>query len=164
MREEAKVMHEHPLGPATASRQRQEPASSPRMPMPDLLQTRFVRPLYYFVTVVDGHGRIAARSPLRTLGWKPGTAVAFIVDASRLITAIRVEDLAQRGDTAPRREVTARGHLNLPVTTRRRADLVTGDQLLVVADTRAGILWAFPPKTLALVLHSCTGGQNQQKS
>jgi bifunctional DNA-binding transcriptional regulator/antitoxin component of YhaV-PrlF toxin-antitoxin module len=132
------------------------------MPVPDLLQRRFVRPAHYVVTVVDGHGRIAAMSPLRTLGWKPGTVIAFTVDASRLITATRIEGPAQRGDTAPRREITARGHLNLPLTTRRRADVVTGDRLLIAADTDTHLLWVIPSKTLALILEPYTTGRNQQ--
>src|SRR4051794_11457916 len=123
VREEVTVMNGHSLGPARMSPHGQESMSRPSMPMPDLLQPRFVRPVHYSVTVVDGHGRIAARSPLRLLGWKPGAVIAFTVDASRLITAIRIEDLTPRDATAPRREVTVRGHLNLPITTRRRADL-----------------------------------------
>ena len=152
-------MQDHPQSAAMPP-PRREPGSLPCMPMPDLPQPRFVRPAYYAVTVVDGHGRIAATSPLRTLGWKPKTVMAFAVAANRLITATRIEDAAQRADTAPRREITARGHVNLPLTTRRRADIVAGDRLLIAADTDTRTLWIFPPKTLALILHPYTHGQN----
>nr|WP_221381851.1 AbrB/MazE/SpoVT family DNA-binding domain-containing protein [Actinoplanes polyasparticus] len=129
--------------------------------MPVLLQSRYVRPAFYSVTVVDGHGRIAATTPLRALGWTPGTVLEFGVDANRLITAFRIEGPPPPGSTAPRREVTPRGHLNLPAAIRRRADISTGDRLLTAADTNAGILRLLPPKVLALILHAYTADQDQ---
>lgn len=156
-------MYQHTPG-AAPQPQRRLPQQSvlSRLPVPDLLQSHFVRPAYYTVTVVDGHGRIAATSPLRTLGWTPGTVLAFGVDANRLITVTRTEGSSQPANTAPRREIGPRGHLNLPATTRRRAGIVTGDRLLIAADTNTDILWVLPPQALALILHVYTTGQDQQ--
>lgn len=159
------VVHQHAPGHAAGRESqhhapRQEGFSSP-IPVPVLLQSRYVRPAFYSVTVVDGHGRIAATSPLRALGWTPGTVLEFRVDANRLISASRVEGPSPPASTAPRREVTPRGHLNLPAPTRRRADVITGDRLLTAADTSTGILWILPPKVIALILHAYTTDQDQ---
>lgn len=127
----------------------------PGLAVPDLRQRHYVRPAHYAVAVVDGHGRIASRSPLRALGWEPGTVVAFTVDGNRLITAAR-SIAPQQGSTAPRRMITPCGQLNLPVLTRRRAGIASGDRLLLAADEHSGLLWICPPKVLALILHPYT--------
>lgn len=130
--------------------------STAGLSVPDLRQCHYVRPAHYAVAVVDGHGRIASRSPLRALGWEPGTVVAFTVDGNRLITAARSTTPPQQGSTAPRRTITACGQLNLPVLTRRRAGITSGDRLLLAADEHAGLLWICPPKVLALILYPYT--------
>lgn len=127
------------------------PASS-RLPVPDLPQRDYVRPAHYTVAVVDGHGRVATTTPLRFLGWRPGAVVAFTVETNRLITATRVDGAVQPPGTAPCRTITPRGHLNLPVITRRRSGITRDDRLLLAADPDAGILWMVPPKALALIL------------
>ncbi|HEX5204202.1 MAG TPA: hypothetical protein VFW27_30100 [Actinoplanes sp.] len=132
------------------------------MPIPDLAQPRFVRPAHYSVTVIDGHGRVSAMASLRTLGWKPRALITFEVDARHLVSVTRCKEPAQIGGTAPCRQITARGHLNLPLTIRRRADIGPGDRLLIAADTVTNLLWIFPPKTLALILQPHTAGRNAQ--
>jgi hypothetical protein len=135
----------------------QHPASS-RLPVPDLPQRDYVRPAHYMVAIVDGHGRVATTTALRVLGWTPGAVVAFTVETNRLITATRVDGAVRPPGTAPCRKITPRGHLNLPVITRRRAGITRGDRLLLAADPDTGILWIFPPKVLALILQPHTTG------
>jgi bifunctional DNA-binding transcriptional regulator/antitoxin component of YhaV-PrlF toxin-antitoxin module len=136
----------------TAGQHIPQDPSIPRMAVPDLLQRHYVPPSHYAVAAVDGHGRIAATFPLRILGWRPGTEVAFTVDDNRLITAACSAALTPQQSTAPRRVITPGGHLNLPIVTRRRAGMSSSDRVLLAADERTGLLWICPPKTLALIL------------
>lgn len=161
------VMHLHTRRPETG---RQLPPdhrvphhpASPRLPVPDLPQRDYIRPAHYTVAVVDGHGRVAVTTPLRVLGWTPGAVVAFTVETNRLITATCINSPAPPPGTAPRRKITPRGHLNLPVITRRRAGITRDDRLLLVADTDTGTLWMIPPNALALILQPHTTGHRRQ--
>ena len=135
--------------------------SPPRMSVPELPPHDYVRPDHYTVAIIDGHGRVATTAPLRALGWGPGRVIAFTVDGNRLITATPI-DPARPGSTSPRRGITPRGHLNLPIVTRRRAGLTGGDRLLLAADPNTGVLRIFPPHTLALILRPYTGNPGRQ--
>jgi bifunctional DNA-binding transcriptional regulator/antitoxin component of YhaV-PrlF toxin-antitoxin module len=75
----------------------------------------------------------------------------------------RVEGLAEVGDTAPRRKVTSRGFVDLPVITRRRAGIVNGDRLLILANAQPGALLVLAPMALAVMLHHYTIGQEHQR-
>lgn len=151
-----------PAAPHTVSRRMPQDPSIPGMTVPNLRQRHYAPPAHYAVAIVDGHGRIAATSALDALGWEPGTVIAFTVDDNRLITAVRSTALSQRQSTAPRRAITPRGHLNLPVLTRRRADITSGDRLLLAADDHTGSLGIYPPKALALILQPYTTHRAQQ--
>jgi hypothetical protein len=129
--------------------------------MPELPQWDYVKPAHYTVAIIDGHGRVATTTPLRALGWMPGDPITFSTDTNRLITATRIDDPTQPRGTAPTRKVTPRGHLNLPIITRRRAGLAADDHLLLAADTTTGKLWIVPPKILASILQPYTTGPAQ---
>ena len=137
--------------------------SPPRLPVPDLPQRDYIPPAHYTVAVVDGHGRVATTTALRVLGWTPGAVVVFTVETNRLITATCIDGPAQPIGTAPRRTITPRGHLNLPVITRRRAGITRDDRLLLVADTDTDTLWMVAPKALALILQPHTTGPCRQR-
>ncbi|KUL22837.1 hypothetical protein [Actinoplanes awajinensis] len=129
---------------------REQPVSGVTVPVVALLPR--VHPDHYAVTVVDGHGRMGAAASLQLLGWESGALIFFTVE-DRLITAAAVAGSVVP-TTAPRRVITARGHLNLPANIRRRAGIVGGDRLLLVADAQIGSLRIYSPKVLALVLQS----------
>jgi len=160
-------MHQYGPGrmpaPSPQHHMPQRLVSPPQVPLPDLSPSDYVRTAHYSVTVVDRNGRIAVTSPLRALGWASGTLLAFSVDAGRVIAVTRVEGLAEIGDTAPRRKVTPRGFVNLPVITRRRAGIVNGDRLLLLANAQPGALLILAPAALAVMLHHHTIGQEQQR-
>ncbi|GAA2470637.1 hypothetical protein Ahu01nite_080050 [Winogradskya humida] len=134
----------------------------PPLPIPDVSPSNYIRPAHYSVTAVDGNGRIAVTSPLRALGWPPGTLLAFSLGTDRVIAVTRVEEPAEIEDTAPRREVTPRGFVNLPVIIRRRAGVISGDRLLVAANAEAGVLLILTPTAVAMMLHRYTNDQGRQ--
>jgi hypothetical protein len=114
------------------------------LPLPRLASQRSGSATYYVVTTIDSRGRLADRSPLRILQWRPGRRV----DMSTAHGAVIV--LARRtGDDA----VTRQGHLRLPVPIRRLSRLNSGDRMLVAAFADRGLLVAYTMPTVnAMIL------------
>jgi len=99
---------------------------------------------YYVVTTIDGRGRLADRSPLRILQWRPGLPVAVSVVAGAVVV------VPQRGG---REKITRQGHLRLPLPVRHACHFKAGDRLLMAACPDRGLLVAYPMSALdAMVL------------
>jgi hypothetical protein len=103
---------------------------SPLPPTRGLPVARLVSPAdngstHYVVTAIDVWGRLADRSPLRTLQWRPGLSVAMSV-----VHGVVVVIASRR---ATQQAITRQGHLRLPASVRHLCRLAAGDRLLVVA-------------------------------
>lgn len=107
------------------------------------------------LTAVDRSGRIGARVILAELGRLPGTRLA-VSERAGVITV----QVAGEG----RSRVDRRGYLILALTVRRWCRLATGDQLLLVADRRTGVVTGYPLPVLDRLLDAASsagegGGQ-----
>lgn len=87
--------------------------------------------LHYTVTPIDARGRLADRSPVRTLGWQPGQPIT-ITAARRAILVTAVIGGAE--------SITRQGHLRLPAHLRHAFHLSTGERLLVAAAPTPAVL------------------------
>jgi bifunctional DNA-binding transcriptional regulator/antitoxin component of YhaV-PrlF toxin-antitoxin module len=92
---------------------------------------------------VDKSGRVADRSIVRVLGWRPGTRLD-IRERAGVITAYAVSDGVHRIDD--------RGHLCLPLAVRRWCRLAAGDRVLLAAHRDIGVLVAHPLAVLDRLL------------
>lgn len=99
--------------------------------------------LYYAVTPLDARGRLADRSPIRALGWRPGQPITITV----LRHAIVVTAHPQGADS-----ITRQGHLRLPARIRHACRLNPGDRLLVAAAPTPGVLVAYTMALLESIL------------
>jgi hypothetical protein len=126
--------------------------------------------VHYVVTAVDARGRLADASPIRALGWTPGSQITLHVLAGAVIiatpatpphnppgTAAPPSAIGQAGRTRvrpARPAITAQGHLRLPATIRHGCRLRPGSRLLVAAHRRTGVLAAFTTRVLDGVLRT----------
>lgn len=117
------------------------PAVSPRrdLPLVELPDAEDVDAIYYAVSPVDIHGRLADRTPLKVLGWGPETAITISVDRRAGIMVVR-----PGGPDS----VTRQGHLRLPVRTRRAGRIPDGARLLLMARPADQILVIYTPRAL----------------
>jgi hypothetical protein len=122
----------------------------PRTPAHGLPMPRLGTPeeeshsMYYAVTAIDVWGRLADRSALTALRWRPGLAVA--------VSIIR-EAVAVIPHHDSRHTVNQQGHLRLPATVRHLSRLKAGDRLLLAACLDRDVLIAYPMAALdAMVL------------
>ena len=99
--------------------------------------------LYYTVTPVDARGRLADRSPIRALGWRPGQTITITV----LQQAIVVTSQAGKAES-----ITTQGHLRIPARIRHGCGLNTGDRLLVAAAPTPGVLVIYTMGLLESIL------------
>jgi hypothetical protein len=109
---------------------------------------------HYAVTTMDIWGRLADRSSLRVLQWRPGRPVTIsIVDGAVVVAACH---------RLGRSSITRQGHLRLPASVRHQCRLDAGDRLLLVACPDRGLLLAYPTPvldTMVLAYHATlTGG------
>jgi hypothetical protein len=89
----------------------------------------------YAMSAVDKSGRVADRSIVRALDWRPGTRLD-IREHGGLITIRPAADGVHHIDD--------RGHLRLPLAARRWCRVATGDRVLLAADPADGVLVAYP--------------------
>jgi hypothetical protein len=123
------------------------PASQPGthgLPLPRLASPGSGSATYCVVTTIDGRGRLADRSPLRILQWRPGRRVDMSLAQGAVIVLAR-----RTGDHA----VTRQGYLRLPVPIRRLSRLNSGDRMLLAAFADRGLLVAYTMPTVnAMIL------------
>src|SRR5215207_3428423 len=113
---------------------------SPRTPTRGLPVPRFAAAdrsasTFYTVTAIDVWGRLADRSPLLTLGWRPGLPIAISVMQGAVVVVSHREG---------RNTVTGQGHRRLPASVRHRSRLKAGDRLLLAACPDRDLLVAYP--------------------
>lgn len=113
----------------------------------------------YVVTAVDARGRLADASPVRALGWPPGTPVVLhVVQGAVVVVTRAVTHNAGPGrQEGPRRErhmITRQGHLRLPAHVRHGCRLDPGARLLVAAHPDSAVLVAFTTRVLDGVLRA----------
>ncbi|GAA2536798.1 hypothetical protein [Pseudonocardia hydrocarbonoxydans] len=103
----------------------------PGVPLDELTVAAADPALHCVVTTADRVGRLAARAPLRRLGWDRRTSVRFHIDGG-VITVV--------ADPSSASSITMQGHLRLPLAVRRRSRLAAGARLLLVAWPDSGTL------------------------
>ena len=128
-------------------------ATQPRtraLPVARLVSPRPMSTAYYAVSAIDVWGRLADRSPLRVLQWRPGHPIAISVVHEAVVIVARPDG---------HESITGQGHLRLPAPVRHLLRLQAGDRLLLVACPDRGLLVAYPTSALdAMVLaHHSTG-------
>jgi hypothetical protein len=101
------------------------------------------REAVYGLAVLDRYGRLAERSVLRALGWRPGRTLALTLLAGSVLAVPRAGSPVRIGNDE---------YLRLPVGMRRACHLVAGDRVLLVADRAAGRLLLHPPAALDALL------------
>jgi hypothetical protein len=107
---------------------------------------------YYTVSAIDVWGRLADRSPLRVLQWRPGHPIAVSVVRETVVIVARHDG---------HESITGQGHLRLPAPIRHVLRVHAGDRLLLVACPGQGLLVAYTMSALdAMVLahHSAATG------
>ena len=107
---------------------------------------------YYTVSAIDVWGRLADRSPLRVLQWRPGRPIAVSVMHQTVVIVARPDG---------HESITRQGHLRLLAPVRHLLRLQAGDRLLLVACPDPGLLVAYTMSALdAMVLaHSAATGE-----
>lgn len=113
------------------------------LPLPRLISCAGRVEVFFASTKVDNRGRLADRSAVRELGWRPGTAVTFAVGDGLQIVAS-----PGRG----RATITAEGHLRLPAEVRHLGRVRPGDRLLVVIPPEHDRLVVYPATAVAAAL------------
>jgi hypothetical protein len=110
--------------------------------------------LYYIVTPVDARGRLADRSPIRALGWRPGQPITITVIRQAMVVT------SQDGGAE---SITRQGHLRLPARIRHTCRLNTGDRLLVAAAPTPGVLVVYTVALLESILlkHHATASSSE---
>jgi bifunctional DNA-binding transcriptional regulator/antitoxin component of YhaV-PrlF toxin-antitoxin module len=123
------------------------------LPVPRLTQATASGATVYLTTTVDTRGRLATRSPIRELGWKPGTSVSFRATDAAVIVVTRSGGV---------HSVTRQGHLRLPPTLRHRYRLVPGTRLFVVAISDHDLVEIYTPVAVEAMLESYRGTVREQ--
>jgi hypothetical protein len=114
------------------------------LPMPRLHRPQESNAMHYSVTAIDSDGRLAARSALMALGWRPGLAVD-VSAIQGVLVVMPQEDGAQA--------INRQGHLRLPASVRHLSRLGAGDRLLLAACRDYPLLLAYPVAAIdAMVL------------
>ena len=103
-----------------------QPLSPTRgLPLARLVAPSHAPLAYCVVTPVDDRGRLADRSPLKVLRWRPGLSVAVSVLRAAVLVVVPHRD----GQHA----ITRQGYLRLPVSVRHACRLEASGRLLLVA-------------------------------
>lgn len=113
------------------------------LPLPPLSVPTPLPSLYYTVTPIDARGRLADRSPIRALGWRPGQPVTITVTEQVVVVT------AQAGGAE---SITRQGHLRLSARIRHACRLNAGDRVLVAAAPTPGVLAVYTMALLESIL------------
>jgi hypothetical protein len=113
------------------------------LPLPPLSAPTPTPSLYYTVTPVDARGRLADRSPIRALGWRPGQPITITITQQAVVV------MSQTGGAD---SITRQGHLRLPARIRQVCRLAAGGRLLVAAAPTPGVLVAYTMALLESIL------------
>ena len=130
------------------------PAS--KLPMPVITASEHRDAMYYTVTAMDIWGRIADRSALTTLRWRPGDRIAVSVAEGAVMI---------RPQRDGRQVITQQGFLRLPATVRHLTRLRGGDRILLAACSDRDLLLAYSMAALddmVKAFHSSATGRRSQ--
>lgn len=136
---------------ALSARAPQTSQQSTSLPVATLPEPLRGTTLYFVVTTIDRRGRLADRSPLRTLGWSPDCTVTISTVGRVVVVVTR-----SAGPDA----ITRQGYLRLPARVRHVCRLDTGARLLVAASADRDLLVAYPAssvETSLLAYHKALG-------
>jgi hypothetical protein len=99
---------------------------------------------HYTVSAMDTWGRLADRSSVTALRWRPGLHLALTVRPAAVVAT---------PDPVGRDAITMQGHMRLPASLRHLFGLTAGDRFLLVACPDRGFLAIHPIAVLdAMVL------------
>jgi hypothetical protein len=112
------------------------PSPTHGLPLPRLAVQLPDSTTYYVVTTIDSRGRLADRSPLLLLQWRPGHRLAISAAHGAGVVII----LAQRNG---HHVVTHEGRIRLPLPVRRLCRLNPGDRMLLAACPERSLLTAY---------------------
>jgi len=133
-----------PLPPKPRLAETPQPETCGGLPLPDLPLAHMPASTFYAVSTVDRWGRLADRSAVLMLDWRPGTRIAIGVGKDVVVAAVN--------GAGPHR-IAARGHLRLPASVRHSAHIQAGDRLLLAAHRDRGLMIVYPPAVLdAMIL------------
>lgn len=111
---------------------------------------------HYTVSAMDTWGRLADRSSVTALGWRPGLHLALTARPTAVVAA---------PDPLGRDAITMQGHVRLPASLRHLFGLAAGDRLLVVACPDRGFLVIHPIAVLdAMVLAYHHGDTTEERA
>jgi hypothetical protein len=113
------------------------------LPLAPLLPPTPASSLYCALTPIDDRGRLAARSPIRALGWPPAQPITISVLQETVVV------ISQPTGTE---SITRQGHLRLPAHVRHLCHLTPGDRLLIAAAPGPGILVGYTMPLLESIL------------
>jgi len=111
--------------------------------MPTIPASRAVRAPYCSITTLDDSGRLADRSTVRLLGWKPGDRLDIAVHAGigRVVAA-----------DGGRLTVAARGYVRIPAAAQRQLGVACSDRVLVMVQPDQDLLLVYPMATVTSLL------------
>ncbi|MEV0131366.1 AbrB/MazE/SpoVT family DNA-binding domain-containing protein [Dactylosporangium sp. NPDC050688] len=98
---------------------------------------------YCSITTIDDSGRLADRSPVRLMGWKPGHRLDITVHAG----VGRV-----RASNDGRLTVATRGYVRIPAVVRRLLGTAVGDRVLVMLQPEQELLLVYAMATVTSML------------
>nr|BFE56483.1 hypothetical protein GCM10020063_010090 [Dactylosporangium thailandense] len=106
---------------------------------------------YCSITTVDDSGRLADRSTVRLLGWKPGDRLDITVQ-------VGVGRIVATNDG--RLSVAARGYVRIPAAARRLLGVDCGDRVLVMIKPEQNALLMYPMATVTSMLMQAEAPDN----
>jgi hypothetical protein len=125
------------------------PTASVALPLPSLAVPDVPTSTFYTISPMDRWGRLADRSPLLKLDWRPGVRLAIVLAGDVIVAAV---------ERTGRYRLAAHGHLQLPASVRHAAHVQAGDRLLLAACHQRDLLIAYPPAILDAVVSAYQAG------
>ena len=119
---------------------RDRTSASSGLPLVQVREARGPRSRPY-ATTMDGRGRLADRTPIRILGWQPGSPLSISVSPAGVL-------LVRHGGPEA---LTSRGFLHLRADIRHACRLRTGDRVLLVARPVERMLLIYTPHAVDLM-------------
>jgi hypothetical protein len=107
----------------------------PGLPMPVVPALYKTDVAYCVITTIDGSGRLADRSAVRALGWRPASRLEVSVDGG-------VGRVTPAGDG--RLSVAMHGHVRLPAAVRHLLGVTGGDRVLVATRPEQDAVLVYP--------------------
>lgn len=126
------------------------PAGDRSLPLPQITPSRYARPMWFGMSTIDGHGRVASRFFREVLGWMPGQRVDLSLTTDHILIAV-VESAITRSSRV-HAVINGPGWLVIPAAIRRRAGIGPGDRLLLAADNNPNEIHIYSPVLLTLAL------------